>query len=121
MLQQISMAVVVLLGFVFGYCLPHLAPEEMKPGKKYFKAMEQLLAACIFAAVYLIAPLTIFIAVSAIFLAAVMLGFPRRAVPVYIIVIFFILTKIPENALIIASLGLLYGLPAGTLVRMRYT
>ena len=119
MYQQLGMIVVILLSLGFGYYLPKIVPEEMKDGRKYFKITEQLLAAAIFGAAFLLSPLTTFIALAAIFVAAVMLGFPRRAIPLYIIVIFFVLTKLPENSLIVASLGLLYGLPAGTLIGSR--
>ena len=111
------MCIIVFLALAFGYWLPTSTKEEMKSGKKHFKILEQILAASIFITAILTSQTSAFFAVGVLLLAAVLLGFPRRIVPIYIIVVFLIMTRTPENSIIISSFGLLYGLPAGTLLK----
>ncbi len=79
-----------LSGFVFGVVLALIAPEELKPGKKYFKFIRNVL----------------FVLIT---------GF----VIILIVDKFYSLFNFESSLLLLASLIFLYGLPAGTLFRLK--
>ena len=111
MFQQIALIVTIVAGFAIGYVLPLFTEEEMKQGKKYFKALEIVLFLLILVFAVLLYEFLFIIAVILL-----LVGCPRRIAFVYIFL--FCLTIYQPEA-IIAALGFLYGLPAGTLYRIR--
>ena len=116
MLQQIFLILIIAAGFFIGYILPRFTQEEMLPGKKYFKALEIILFIGI-----LVTTLVLSHSTSAILTIAVVcglsfsIGFPRRLIVIYLFLALLMIIQ-PHNTL--ASLGFIYGLPAGTLYKL---
>ena len=113
MLQQTALIATIAAGFIIGYILPRFTQEEMLPGRKYFKALETFLVVGIFFAALLLNPFTTILTVVLCALCF-LLGFPRRMLVVYTFL--FILTLYQPDSTV-ASIGFLYGLPAGTLYK----
>jgi hypothetical protein len=115
-----------LSGFLFGLILSYIAPEELKPGKKYFLFIKRLLFILIFFTVnfffyqqnqyvYLV-PFTIIALV--LFVVELRNKSIYYEVPNYaIFVIPYFLINNPTSNILLTSLIFLYGLPAGTLIR----
>jgi hypothetical protein len=127
-LNQILPLLFSLTGFFFGLILSFIAPEELKPGKKYFLFIKRIIFLLLFFTVnfffyqsgqyfYLI-PFTI------IALILFVMGFRNKSIyyeiPNYLLfVIPYFLNNNQILHLLLPSLLFLYGLPAGTLARKR--
>jgi len=116
MFQQVLICIIVFLALAFGCWLAQAIPEEMKPGKKYFKIMEIMLGILVILALFyetMIREKFQIVGVFALAVTYAVLKFPQKSIPIYAAVLFGILF---QNSMLIASLGLLYGLPVGTLL-----
>ena len=105
---QLALILAIIAGFLIGHILPHFTREEMQPGKKYFKKLEIALALFIF----LFSPHYSFLVIFAL---SLFLSFSQRMILVYLCLIAFLIYQ-PSS--VIAGLGFLYGLPAGTLYKI---
>lgn len=131
MINQLFVLPLSLLGFLFGIILALIAPEELRPGKKYFLLIKKILFCFI-----LLLPLFLFIYLKNYYFVLIII--------IYLVLYFLILRKkkfwlkeifnysffiitylvfiilnLKNNLIIILpSLIFLYGLPAGTLFRL---
>ena len=115
-----------LIGFLAGIALSVIAPEELKPGKKYFLFTKKILFYLIlffsiFLFVYFSNYYFVFIPIT-YFLASF---FVKKWVELYnygfyVLIMIMVYIHIDNQLLIILpSLIFLYGLPTGTLFRLR--
>jgi len=130
MIKEVLIIIISVLGFLLGVILSYIAPEELKPGKKYFIFMKESLF-------YLTLAYSLFLFIyfqNFYFTLIPIIYFPlhlffikkqRKYLQTISNYIFFIIiyitftTLIPENniLIILPVLIFLYGLPAGTLFR----
>jgi hypothetical protein len=117
--------VITFLGLYAGAALAFIAPEELKSGKNYFKAILSgiIVITVTYTLYYFNAPISILI-VLGIFLAA-LLYFLRTApvgpIAYYLSGFMFFFSSLQEGLLLpISSLIFLFGIPAGTLYAYRH-
>lgn len=118
---------IALTGILFGLVLTWIAPEELKPGRKYFLLANKVLFwGIVFTVLFfsfktnLILLITIFIIAAALFVIKLKKNSQLLEIPTYLIFIapYFIIAE-QTFQLILASLLFLYGLLVGTLFRTR--
>jgi len=121
-----------LTGFLFGFILSLISPEELKPGKKYFLLIKKILFYSIilfsfflfiyFKNYYFASIPLIYLILSLIIIRKQKIFLEEIFNYSFFIVIYllFLAVKLQNNILIILpSLVFLYGLPSGTLARLR--
>ncbi len=125
MMQEIVIFGIGLSGILGGYALSRIAPEEIKPGEKYF----QIFASGVFVVLSLLVSYYLFISKQYIplslciplALVLLVLSLTRRTRWLYGAIylffgFFYFLYPHPSYNLLLASLLFLYGLPVGTLL-----
>ncbi len=124
MMQEIILFGIGLSGILAGYALTKIAPEEIKPGEKYF----HLFASIVFAVLSLFISYALFVSkryvilFSLAILALMWLAFSVRTrtnlvyVIAYVLFGFFYFFLGQSHNPILASLLFVYGLPVGTLL-----
>jgi len=115
-----------LLGIVFGYLLGKIAPEELKPGNKYFILFKRIMfiLVSLFVIVYFIQYVSIVITLIFVLLAIVifvlLLKMKNEWLEILPFVLFLsaVIFHSEQNFyLVLSSLIFVYGLPVGTLIR----
>ncbi len=133
LLTNLAMLLISLAGFLVGFILSIISPEELRPGKKYFIFIQRVLF--------------ISITLTSIYLIILLQQYYLLIIPLIFSILFLILTKkkiiknyfylkeisnyfffiiiyfitIEQNLkLLFLSLFFLYGLPAGTLLRLGF-
>ena len=115
------------IGLGAGYLLALISPEEMKHGEKYFLFLEKALRVLAFApAVYMGVMLLSWFYVVLFVVGVAMLffiDFKYSVVLLYMLFAIMIPFTAPDETtyLVQASLVFLYGLPAGSLLRIKHT
>lgn len=127
LLTQTLIILSSLTGFLFGMILSLIAPEELKPGKKYFLLIKRILFFLLFFTInffFYQSNQYIYLVIFTIF-ALNLFVIELRNKSIYyeafnyaIFIIPYFLTSSSFHILL-PSLLFLYGLPAGTLVRLR--
>ena len=119
---QLLAPIIAFLGFPIGVFLSFLSPEEMNPGKKYFKLLQNILLVLILFFVF--DYYAISLVISIILTVAVFLGvfyWQNKHKGIIIYLILAVLLYISSNDIslfaIESSLIFMYGLPAGSLLR----
>lgn len=125
MMPAIGIFLIALSGILGGYALSRIAPEEIKPGRKYF----HIFASGVFVVLSLVISYYLFISeqyiplISFIPLALVLLvlSLTRRTRWLYCLIylffgFFYFFYPHPSYNLLTASLLFLYGLSVGTLL-----
>ncbi len=111
-------------GLGVGYLLALLSPEEMKPGKKYFLVLEKALRILVFVPVLFFSAVYDYwlVLFAALLLVSFFLSLRERSVLLYVaFVLMIFLTQESSVYLTQASFVFLYGLTAGTLLRITHT
>ena len=121
---QFLAPIIAFLGFPIGLFLSFLSPEEMKPGKKYFKLLQNLLLVFIlfFVFDYYAIPLLISIVLTvAVFLGVFYWQNKHKSVILYLILAVLIYLSSKDTSLfaIESSLIFIYGIPAGSLLKFK--
>ena len=121
---QLLVPIIAFLGFPIGLFLSFVSPEEMKPGKKYFKLLQNLLL--VFILFFVFDYYTIPLAISIILTVAVFLGVfywqnKHKSIILYLIlaVLLYLSSKDTSLFAIESSLIFMYGLPAGSLLKSK--
>jgi hypothetical protein len=128
-LTQIFILLISLLGFLFGIILSLIAPEELKPGKKYFFLLKHTLFLIILVnIIYFFIKQQEYLALiilTIIYLTFIIIQFKPRnnywEIPNYLIFLvpYFLLNQNPTFQLLQTTLIFLYGFPAGTILRFK--
>lgn len=110
-----------LTGLLFGYILTYIAPEELKPGKKYFIWMKRVIFVVIVALVaYQLLSQWLW-GISFLIIGILLFVINLKKYNLFLEIFNYLLFIIPyffiDEKLILASLIFLYGLPAGTSLR----
>ena len=117
MYQDILLIIISFIGLFFGVFLAINSPEEMKPGRKYFYFLEEILLLII---IGLVASTIKFSLVSGlILLGGIVLGSLLKKEYLYFGLIIFSLFASSLWIYLIALI-FLYGLPYGTLIKIHY-
>ncbi len=132
MINQILILLFSLTGFLFGLILSFIAPEELKPGKKYFILIKEILFYLIiffsfFIFIYFKNYYFILIPLIYLILNLILVKKKKYLLEEILNYSFFILYLIlliiislkSNLSLILPSLIFFYGLPSGTLARLR--
>jgi hypothetical protein len=118
-------SIIAYLGLLFGVILIKLAPEEQKPGKKYFILLKKILFLFIIAFLSFYYKINfIFLILLLIFIIVLMLNKKLnldKSALVYILlgIIFYLSSKIPDLFVIESVLIFLYGVPNASLIFKR--
>ena len=130
------MLIISLAGFLVGFILSIISPEELRPGKKYFILIHRILFSLIiihsiYFSIYV--KQLYLITIPASFLVLYLVLLRKRFIKDYfylkeisnylffIITYFLIITLNGQNfKLLFLSLVFIYGLPAGTLLRFGF-
>ena len=134
--SHIFMLIISLAGFLVGFILSIISPEELRPGKKYFILIHRILFSIIiihsiYFSIYI--KQLYLITIPASFLVLYLVLLRKRFIKDYfylkeisnylffIITYFLIITLNGQNfKLLFLSLVFIYGLPAGTLLRFGF-
>ena len=121
---QFLAPIIAFLGFPFGLFLSFVSPEEMKPGKKYFKLFQNLLLIFIlfFVFDYYTIPLIISIILTVTaFLVVFYWQNKHKSLILYLIlaVLLYLSSNNPSLFALESSLIFMYGLPAGSLLQSK--
>ena len=134
--SHIFMLIISLAGFLVGFILSIISPEELRPGKKYFILIHRILFSLIiihsiYFSIYV--KQLYLITIPASFLVLYLVLLRKRFIKDYfylkeisnylffIITYFLIITLNGQNfKLLFLSLVFIYGLPAGTLLRFGF-
>jgi hypothetical protein len=118
-LQIVLLILLSLGGFFVGYALRLIAPEELKPGKRYFHWVKYALAILVLVYGSFLLVGSPFIFVFFIIASLVLLYLlPRKKskwLEIAIYIAFLLPFLLPTSLTLYASLLFLYGLPTGTL------
>ncbi|MBU90355.1 hypothetical protein CMO94_02335 [Candidatus Woesearchaeota archaeon] len=118
-------SIIAYLGLLFGVILIKLAPEEQKPGKKYFILLKKILFLFIIAFLSFYYKINfIFLILLLIFIIVLMLNKKLnldKSALVYLLlgIIFYLSSKIPDLFVIESVLIFLYGVPNASLIFKR--
>lgn len=121
--NQLLILLISLTGILFGLILARIAPEELRPGKKYFSFLKRVIFVVIFffGSYHLLEKLFVLIPFLILMVIIFVIGLYSRNSYLEIInyslfvVPYFFLTE-PTAHLLLASLIFLYGFPTGTLM-----
>ena len=121
---QFLAPIISFLGFPFGLFLSFVSPEEMNPGKKYFKLLQNLLLVLIlfFIFNYYSLPLIASILITiTVFLGVFCWQNKYKSIILYLIlaVLLYLSSKNPLLFALESSLIFMYGVPAGSLIKYR--
>ena len=121
---QLLAPIISFLGFPIGLFLSFVSPEEMKPGKKYFKLLQNLLLVLIlfFVFDYYLIPLAISILITvAVFLGVFYWQNKYKGIILYTLLAVFLYFSSKNYSLFAleSSLIFMYGFPAGSLIKCR--
>lgn len=109
-----------ILGYVLGVGLGYIAPEELKPGKKYFIWLERILFVLTFLPIIYFFRESFLVLLPAILLLILLfIPFKYRAYAAFgvFLIWFFLIRSDSLVVMLEASAIFLYGLPAGTLLK----
>ena len=121
---QVLAPIIAFLGFPLGLFLSFVSPEEMKPGKKYFELIQNLLLVFIlfFVFDYYTLPLIISIILTVtVFLVVFYWQNKHKSIILYLIlaVLLYLSSNNPSLFALESSLIFMYGLPAGSLLQSK--
>ena len=121
---QVLAPIIAFLGFPLGLFLSFVSPEEMKPGKKYFELIQNLLLVFIlfFVFDYYTLPLIISIILTVtVFLGVFYWQNKHKSIIIYLIlaVLLYLSSKDTSLFALETSLIFMYGIPAGSLLKSR--
>jgi len=110
---RLLVILIPLLGLIFGYILRKIAPDEAEQGKKYFFRGRQLILFMLMLTLLWITPITFPMSIA--FVVGIISAKLLRLRYLYLgIAAVATFTASHEQALLIAALLFLYGLPFGT-------
>ena len=121
MLTYFLTTLFVFFGVYVGALLAFIAPEELKPGKSYFKAFENTLLVFIVLILLYAYNANLFVLIFLGVVASIFLYYTTDSTPVNQIayfllgIVMFFATKTTELFIIISTMIFLYGLPLGSL------
>ena len=123
-LIQFLVPIIAFLGFPFGLFLSFLSPEEMKPGEKYFRLIQNLLLVFIlfFILDYYSSPLIVSIMITTLFFLGVFYWRNKhKSITLYIILAVLLFLSSDNSSLFAleSSLIFMYGLPSGSLIKCK--
>jgi len=110
-LGYVAIFVYAFLGLLFGYILGRIAPEEIKPGKKIFRSLKDIILLLVFGLVLFFVPLDILMLVFVV--VGFLLGFFIRDYYFYFGVVVWSMVDLFSGVLV-AVLVFIFGLVEGT-------
>ena len=121
---QLLAPIIAFLGLPFGLFLSFLSPEEMKPGKRYFELIQNLLLVFIlfFIFDYYLLPLMISIIITiTVFLGVFYWKNKYKSIIIYLILAVFLYLSYKDPTLFAleSSLIFMYGFPTGSLIKCK--
>ena len=121
---QFLIPIIAFLGLPFGLFLSFISPEEMKPGKKYFELIQNLLL--VFILFFVFDYYSISLIISLIITILVFLGVfywqnKHKSIIIYLILAVFLYLSYKDISLFVleSSLIFMYGVPTGSLIKCK--
>lgn len=121
---QFLAPIIAFLGLPIGLFLSFISPEEMKPGKKYFELIQNLLLVFIlfFVFDYYLFPLILSIIITiTLFLGVFYWQNKNKSVIIYVVLAILLFFSDNDASLFAleSSLIFMYGIPTGSLIQYR--
>lgn len=120
MILEILLYLCGCLGILAGICLAYIAPEELQPGERYFRALQSILLGVLFIfSVYLLVHAQAWILLAVFVALFIVLLVSQHFFPILLLSVYALFILPFSQALQLPyfiALLFLYGLPTGTLL-----